>query len=299
MKHNFARRMAVGAVAAGAVAGLVVMVPGAALAPRPPATDHEPGRPPPPPRLSSPRCTPRLFSQAQQLVEADLAARVAQLNALSAAANNTANHLTTGDRQTLQNDITSVELPGIQALQTQVQQDTTCAAAARRGALDGLQLPRVRRHDAADAPDDRDRRRDLHRRRVRQPRAADRHRHPERPGGRQGRDRRAGRLQRPRRARCPRRRARPTGSRPRSWRRRRRATPATGRSSWRHAPTPPTRTPTCTRPTPTPSTSGPTCSRGRRPARHAARRPGRAGRSTPSRPLRARPRHRGAGEGSG
>ncbi len=40
--------------------------------------------------------------------------------------NNTANHLTTGDHQTLANDISTVELPGIQGLLTHVQQDTVC-----------------------------------------------------------------------------------------------------------------------------------------------------------------------------
>jgi len=61
------------------------------------------------------------------LVESGLSARVTQLNALAGAAGNSTNHLTTGDRQTLQNDITIVELPGIQALQPKVQQATTCA----------------------------------------------------------------------------------------------------------------------------------------------------------------------------
>jgi hypothetical protein len=75
---------------------------------------------------SSPLCTPAVFSQAQQRVEAALSARVTQLNALASAAGSTANHLTTGDRQTLSNDINTVDLPGIQALQPQAQQATTC-----------------------------------------------------------------------------------------------------------------------------------------------------------------------------
>ncbi len=75
---------------------------------------------------SNPFCTPALFGAAQQRVATDLSNRVAQLNALLAAVNNTANHLTTGDRQTLLNDVSTVELPGIQALQPQVQQATTC-----------------------------------------------------------------------------------------------------------------------------------------------------------------------------
>jgi hypothetical protein len=129
MKHNFPRRIAVGALSAGAVAGLIVMVPGAAFAASgnsaagsTPATQGSASTTP----ASSPRCTPALFGQAQQLVEADLAGRVTQLNALSSAADNTANHLTTGDRQTLQNDIATFELPGIEALQPQAQQATTC-----------------------------------------------------------------------------------------------------------------------------------------------------------------------------
>jgi hypothetical protein len=126
MKHTFARRMAVRAVAAGAAVGIVVMVPGAAFAA--PSSDTTVASTTATTQVSNPRCTPTLFAQAQQLVEADLSGRVAQLNALSAAANNAANHLTSSDRQTLQNDITTVELPGIQALQTQVQSVTTCPA---------------------------------------------------------------------------------------------------------------------------------------------------------------------------
>ena len=39
--------------------------------------------------------------------------------------------MTPGDRQTLQSDITATELPGIQGLQTQAQQATTCAGLRR------------------------------------------------------------------------------------------------------------------------------------------------------------------------
>jgi hypothetical protein len=126
MKHDFARRVAVGAVAAGAAAGLVAMTPAAAFAA--PSANTTAGSGTPTTQASNPGCTPTLFGQAQQLVEADLAARVSQLNTLAAAANNSANHLTTGDRQTLVNDITTVELPGIQTLQTQVQTVSTCPA---------------------------------------------------------------------------------------------------------------------------------------------------------------------------
>jgi len=125
MKHSLLRRIAVGAVAAGAATGMVVMIPSAAFAApsantaAPPTTSST--------QVSNPFCTPTTFGSAQQLVEADLAARVTQLNTvLLVAADNTANHLTGGDRSTLQNDISNVELPGIQALQTQVQSVTTC-----------------------------------------------------------------------------------------------------------------------------------------------------------------------------
>jgi hypothetical protein len=124
MKHFFTRRTAAGVVAAGAVAGLVVMVPGAAFAAA--TSSATAGSSSATTQPSSPLCTPALFTQAQQRVEGDLSARVTQLNALSSAVNSTTNHLTSGDRQTLQNDITNVELPGIQALQTKVPQDTTC-----------------------------------------------------------------------------------------------------------------------------------------------------------------------------
>ncbi len=130
MKHNLARRIALGALSAGAAAGLVASVPGAAFAATPAnaTAGTSAGGTTTTTQASNPFCTPGLFSQAQQAVEAALAGRVTQLNALSTAANNSANHLTTGDRQTLVHDITTVELPGIQTLQTQVQQVSTCKA---------------------------------------------------------------------------------------------------------------------------------------------------------------------------
>jgi hypothetical protein len=120
--------MAVGAVAAGAVTGLIVMVPGTALAATTTTTSSTaaPAAGSAVTPASQPVCSPTRLNQAQQLVEAALKGRVTQLNALATAAGNTANHLTTSDRQTLQNDITTVELPGIQGLLTQAQQDTTC-----------------------------------------------------------------------------------------------------------------------------------------------------------------------------
>jgi hypothetical protein len=125
MKHTLARSLVAGALSAGAVVGLVGLVPGAAFAA--PSTTSTTGSTTSTTQVSSPRCTLATFSPAQALVEADLAARVSKLNTLSAAANNAANHLTAGDRATLQNDITAVELPGIEALQTQAQAATTCA----------------------------------------------------------------------------------------------------------------------------------------------------------------------------
>jgi hypothetical protein len=118
------RRVVAVAAAAGVVAGLVVAVPGDAFAT--PTPTSAPGSTTPTTQASNPPCTPAVFGQAQQRVEADLAGRVTQLNALSAAVDNTVNKLTAGDRQTLQNDITNVELPGIEALQAPVPQDTTC-----------------------------------------------------------------------------------------------------------------------------------------------------------------------------
>src|ERR1700688_982165 len=118
------RRMVVAAAAAGVVAGLVAAVPGAAFAA--PSANSAAGSTPPTTQASNPLCSPAVFGPAQQRVEADLAAPVTQLNALSAAVNNNAHKLTAGDRQTLQNDIVNVELPGIEALQTRVPQDTTC-----------------------------------------------------------------------------------------------------------------------------------------------------------------------------
>jgi hypothetical protein len=76
---------------------------------------------------SDPQCTPSLFTQAQQLVEAELSGRVTQLNDLANEVANTSNHLTSSDRQTLQDQINDFELPGIEALQPQVGQAVTCA----------------------------------------------------------------------------------------------------------------------------------------------------------------------------
>jgi len=136
MSHTIMKRVAAGVLTAGAVAGMTLAVPGAAFAASS-AADAAGSTSTVPP--SSPRCTPSLFSQAQQAVQAALTARVTQLDALQSAAGDTANHLTAGDRQTLQTDITTTEIPGIQALQPQVQQATTCPqlrAAARAMVID-------------------------------------------------------------------------------------------------------------------------------------------------------------------
>ena len=77
---------------------------------------------------SSPTCSPSLFTAAQQRVERALAGRVTQLQALEAAVQSPTSGLTPSDRDSLAHDITSVELPGIEALQPQVQQATTCLA---------------------------------------------------------------------------------------------------------------------------------------------------------------------------
>lgn len=75
---------------------------------------------------SSPFCTAATLSQTQQQVESDLSGRVAQLNTLLSEVN-ASTQLTASDRQTLQNDISTIELPGIEGLQPQVTQATTCA----------------------------------------------------------------------------------------------------------------------------------------------------------------------------
>lgn len=134
MTRTFMTRLAVGVLAAGAVAGTVAAVPGVAFAASsaPAAgstvTTTASATTATTAPASNPLCTPAGFAAAQQVVEAALAGRVAALDALSTAADNPANHLTAADRQTLQTSITTVELPGIQALQPQAQQATTCRA---------------------------------------------------------------------------------------------------------------------------------------------------------------------------
>ena len=134
MKTTFTRRMTHRVAAGGAVIGLVMAIPATAFAapstttsgPTTSTTAAGPGATAGTAQPSDPRCTPSAFTQAQQQVEAALSSRVTQLNSLLSAVNSTTNHLTSGDQQTLQNDISSVELPGIEGLQSHVQQDTTC-----------------------------------------------------------------------------------------------------------------------------------------------------------------------------
>ena len=133
MRHTnrtrpWAGRLAAGALAAGAVAVLVA-VPSAAFAA--PSVADATGTTAPSSTsapASNPLCTAATLGQAQQRVEAALSGRVTQLNTLLTAVNSTANHLSAPDRGTLQSDISTVELPGIQGLEPQAQQATTCAA---------------------------------------------------------------------------------------------------------------------------------------------------------------------------
>ncbi len=78
-------------------------------------------------QVSNPACSPPVFSSVQQKVETELSNRVTQLNTLLAQVQSPNSHLTSSDQATLVGDISGTELPGIQALQTQVAQATTCA----------------------------------------------------------------------------------------------------------------------------------------------------------------------------
>lgn len=74
---------------------------------------------------SSPLCTPAVVTKVRQLVSTELANRVTQLNILVTRVNN-ATSLTPSDKATLLADLTQTELPGIRALQAQVQVATAC-----------------------------------------------------------------------------------------------------------------------------------------------------------------------------
>jgi len=114
--------LVVGGIVTIVAAGTFAAFPAAALAATPRSSAPSGSSQP-----SDPACTPAVFSQAQQKVETDLAHRVSQLNSLLAEVNQPSGHLAPGDKQTLVNDISGFELPGIQGLQAQVQQATTCA----------------------------------------------------------------------------------------------------------------------------------------------------------------------------
>ena len=70
-------------------------------------------------------CTAKTFTKAQQLIQADLANRVTQLNTLITRVNRNTN-LLAPDKAALIADLTQTELPGIQALQTKVNTDIAC-----------------------------------------------------------------------------------------------------------------------------------------------------------------------------
>jgi len=123
MKRTISSRMMVG-VLVGMLAGLIAMSPSVVFA-APGSTI--PGSVSGSSQPSNPLCSTTVFAKAQQQVEMALSGRVTQLNTLLSAVNDTSNHLTPADRQTLQDDISNVELPGIEGLQPQVQQATTCA----------------------------------------------------------------------------------------------------------------------------------------------------------------------------
>ncbi|HXW33175.1 MAG TPA: hypothetical protein VEJ87_01260 [Acidimicrobiales bacterium] len=76
---------------------------------------------------SSPNCSPSVFSTAQQRVENELEGRVSQLEDLTNRVN-ASSAVTSSDKATLLSKITGIELPGIEALQTEVRGETTCVA---------------------------------------------------------------------------------------------------------------------------------------------------------------------------
>jgi hypothetical protein len=128
MPNRIAMRVAAAAAATGVVVGSMAAAPAAFADPTPstPSTTTPTAPTAPTTQASNPRCTPATLSRAQQQVESALSGRVTRLNTLLGVVNNTGNRLTSDDRQTLSNDISTVELPGIEALQPQAQQATTC-----------------------------------------------------------------------------------------------------------------------------------------------------------------------------
>lgn len=113
MKGTTSLRLAAGVLAGAALA----MAPTAAFADGSTASGQ----------ASDPACSASQFAAAQQKVETGLANRVTQLHTLLSQVQSTTSHLTSSDQAALVNDISGFELPGIQALQPEVQQATTCA----------------------------------------------------------------------------------------------------------------------------------------------------------------------------
>lgn len=75
---------------------------------------------------SAPLCRPAVLSQVKSQIAAGLTGRATQLMTLQTAASDPTNHLTPADRQALESDIGTVDLPGIQGLEPSVQTATTC-----------------------------------------------------------------------------------------------------------------------------------------------------------------------------
>ena len=76
-------------------------------------------------QASDPTCSATTFSKAQQLVKSELSARVKRLDTLMDTVD-TSNHLSQEDQSALRDDISTVELPGIEDLQGQVEEPATC-----------------------------------------------------------------------------------------------------------------------------------------------------------------------------
>jgi hypothetical protein len=76
-------------------------------------------------------CAPGVLSSRITQINQDLSDRVSQLNTLTAQVNSSSG-LTSSDKQTLLSDLSS-ELSGMQALQTKVPDETTCAAVIADG----------------------------------------------------------------------------------------------------------------------------------------------------------------------
>jgi len=107
--------------------GLVVALPATGFAQAPPSTTSASTPATAGSAPSTPLCTPAVVTKVQQLVGAELAARVTQLDLLVARVNS-ATSLAASDKSGLLADLSQTEVPGIQALQTRVPATTTCLA---------------------------------------------------------------------------------------------------------------------------------------------------------------------------